>query len=92
MEGRKKILVIVRDRKAEALRMSVGLLGCDDQVEVFILDKELERTEEINRHLETLEEFEIKLYSNNSKNNFEYLTLEALADKLPNYDLVIPYL
>lgn len=91
MEEKKKILVIVRDRKAEALRMSAGLLGCDDQVEVFVLDEELEKTEEINRHLEILEEFEVKLYSNNSNNNLEYLTLEALAHQLPNYDLVIPY-
>jgi hypothetical protein len=91
MEVKKKILVIVRDRAAEALRLSAGLLGCDDQVEVFILNKKLERTDEINKYLEFLEEFEVQLYSNNRNNNFDYLTLEALAHKLSEYDLVIPY-
>ncbi|MBI4455528.1 MAG: hypothetical protein HY644_06475 [Acidobacteria bacterium] len=91
MDGKKTILVVLRDRKAEALRVSAGLLGCDDQVEVFVLDEELEKTEQIALHLRLLEEFEVKLYSNNTKNSLEYLTLEALAHRLPNYDLVIPY-
>ena len=42
----KKIAVLVRDRQGEALRMSVGITVMDDEVNVFVLDRAIESSEE----------------------------------------------
>ena len=37
----KKIAVLVRERQSEALRMSLGLILVDDQVDVYVLDRKV---------------------------------------------------
>jgi hypothetical protein len=81
----KKIAVLVRERKHEALRMALGSTLAQDEVNVFIMDGKLEEDEEISMSLK------VKIYSNNPDNNFEQKSTEEIALALPGYDVVIPY-
>lgn len=88
----KKIAVIVRDRQAEALRMAVGLTLADDEVDVFVMDNKLDHNDEaVNLSIETCNELDVNIYSNNPENNFEQLSTEEIARALVNYDTVLPY-
>lgn len=89
--AKKKIAVLVRDRKHEALRMAVGLTLADDEVNVFIMDDKLEPDEAIALNLETLTDLDCKIFSNNPENKYEQMTTEEIANALSGYDVVIPY-
>jgi hypothetical protein len=92
MEDTKKIAVIVRDRQAEALRVAGGLTLADDIIEVFVLDTKLDKNNaDIAMPLELATELELKMYSNNEENGYTTITLEEMAKKLLEYDVVIPY-
>lgn len=92
MSDAKKIAVIVRDRPAEALRVSGGLTLADDVIEVFILDRKLDKTNpEIAQPLELVTELDLKVYSNNPENGYTTMSLEEMAKKLLEYDIVVPY-
>lgn len=88
----KRIAVLTRDRQAEALRMSGGLTLLDDSVEVYVLDRKIEDTEVIAKHLDMVQNMlEIPMFTNCKDNSYDYLTNEELANKLLDYDVVIPY-
>lgn len=88
----KKIAVVVRERQAEALRMAVGLTLEDDEVNVFVMDKKLDVSDEsISLNVETCNDLDIKIYSNNPENAFEQMSTEDIARTLVNYDTVLPY-
>lgn len=88
----KKIAVLIRDRQAEALRMSVGLILLDDSIEVFVLDSELERTESNLDYIELAKEMDINFYSNNRENqDLQYMPLNEIALKLTEYDHILVY-
>jgi hypothetical protein len=88
----KKIAVVVRDRQAEALRMAVGLTLEDDEVNVFVMDKKLDDSDEsVSLNVETCTDLDIKIYSNNPENNFEQMSTDDIALALLNYDTVLPY-
>ena len=92
MSDTKKIAVIVRDRTAEALRVSGGLTLADDTVEVFILDRKLDKADPENAMpLELVTDLELKVYSNNAENGYTTITTEEMAKKLLEYDVVVPY-
>jgi hypothetical protein len=92
MADAKKIAVIVRDRPAEALRVAGGLTLADDTIEVFVLDGKLDKeAPEIAQPLELATDLELKMYSNNPENGYTTITLEEMAKKLLEYDLVVPY-
>lgn len=92
MSDTKRIAVIVRDRPAEALRVAGGLTLADDTIEVFVLDRKLDKNDpEIAQPLELVTDLELKVYSNNAENGFTTITLEETAAKLLEYDLVVPY-
>jgi len=92
MGDKKKIAVIVRDRPAEALRVAGGLTLADDIIDVIVLDHKLDKeAPEIIPALELATDLELKLYSNNPENGFTTITLEEMAKKLLEYDLVAPY-
>ncbi len=92
MADAKRIAVIVRDRPAEALRVAGGLTLADDSIEVFVLDRKLEKDDpEIAQPLELATDLELKMYSNNPENGFTTITLDEMAKKLLEYDLVVPY-
>ncbi len=88
----KKIAVLARDRQGEALRMSVGITLLDDTIDVYILDRKVEETEENEMNLEAMKDMEMKIYTNTKENpDFEYLSTEDIARRLLDYDVVIPY-
>lgn len=88
----KKIAVLVGERQEEALRMAVGITLMDDVVDVFVLDKKVEDTEANRLNLETMEMMKMQVYTNFSGNeDMEHLSNEQLADKLIEYDHIIPY-
>ncbi len=92
MSDAKKIAVIVRDRQGEALRVSSGLTLADDTVEVFVLDRVLDKNDpEITMPLELATDLDLKIYSNNKENGYTMITLEEMATKLLEYDIVVPY-
>jgi hypothetical protein len=92
MGDTKKIAVIVRDRQAEALRVAGGLTLADDTIDVFVLDRKLDKENpEVAQPLELATELELKMYSNNPENGCTTITLEEMAKKLLEYDLVVPY-
>jgi hypothetical protein len=88
----KKIAVLVRDRQEEALRMAVGIILLDDLIDVYVLDKEVERSGSNELYLETIVDMEMKAFTNVKGNEgMAYLTAEALALRLVDYDHVLPY-
>lgn len=89
--AKKRIAVVVRDRKSEALRMAVGLTLADDEVNVFIMNDKLETNDEIALNLETLPDLGCAIFSNNPENKFEQKSTEEIANALTGYDIVIPY-
>jgi hypothetical protein len=92
MSDAKKIAVVVRDRQGEALRVSIGLTLADDTVEVFVLDRVLDKSSpELAAPLELANDLDLKIYSNNPENGYTTLTLEDMAKKLLEYDVVVPY-
>jgi len=92
MGDTKKIAVIVRERQSEALRVSGGLTLADDTIEVFVLDRKLEKNDpEIAKPLELVNDLDLKMYSNNPENGYTTISLEEMAKKLLEYDLVVPY-
>jgi hypothetical protein len=92
MGDTKKIAVIVRERQGEALRVSGGLTLADDTIEVFVLDRKLEKKDpEITQPLELVNDLDLKMYSNNPENGYTTISLEEMAKKLLEYDIVVPY-
>ncbi len=88
----KKIAVVVRERQAEALRMAVGLTLEDDEVNVFIMDNKLDVNDEsLSLNVETCNDLDVKIFSNNPENDFEQMSTEDIARALVNYDSVLPY-
>jgi hypothetical protein len=87
----KKIAILVRERKHEALRMAVGATLTDDEVNVFVMDDKLEPDDEMSLNLETLADIDVKVFSNNPDNQLEQKSTEEIARVLPEYDIIIPY-
>ncbi len=88
----KRIAVLVRDRQSEALRMALGLVLLDDAVDVYVLDRKLEDTEEVSLNLSTLQEFDFRIYTNEPANEgLVYLSAEQIARKVCEYDHAIAY-
>ena len=87
----KKIAVLVRDRKHEALRMAVGATLMNDEVHVFVMDEKLESDEDVEINLQMLEDLKARVFSNNPENEFEQRTTEEIAGMLVDYDVVLPY-
>ena len=92
MGDSKKIAVIVRDRPGEALRVAGGLTLADDTIEIFVLDRVLDKEDpDIVQPLELATDLDLKIYSNNPENGFTTITLDEMAKKLLEYDVVVPY-
>ena len=92
MGDTKRIAVIVRDRQSEALRVAGGLTLADDTIDVYVLDRKLDKTaKELAGPLELVSDLDLKVYSNNAENGFTTIALEEMAKKLLEYDFVVPY-
>ncbi len=87
----KKIAILARDRQSEAFRISAGLIMMDDAIDVFVLDRKVSADPDTQSNLEMCKEMGLNVYTNNKDNaGLEYLSTEALADKLTEYDIIDP--
>lgn len=90
----KKIGVIVKEddpyKQSEAVRVALGLTLMDDRVELIVLGT-LKRSEAVEKNLRLLKSMKGMAYSNSSENKMEILSLEEMARKLLEYDVVVPY-
>jgi hypothetical protein len=95
----KKIAVIIRDRESEALRMAIGL-SILHKVDIYILAKKINLTDEVLMNMEMIKELKLGLYTDNLScyeqikqinNNIELLTIEGIAKNLLKYDNILPY-
>ncbi len=87
----KKIAVIVRDRQSEALRMALGI-SVLNRVDVYIFDRKLATDEDIMLNLQMIKEMKIGLYTNTTMNEgLEYISTEGIAERLLEYDNILPY-
>ncbi len=88
----KRIAVLVRDRRGEALRMALGLTLLDDVVDVYLLDGRFQAAEPEALDLDLMKEMGMKAYSNRrDEAEMEFLSIAEIAETLPGYDHVIPY-
>ena len=88
----RKIAILVRDRQEEALRMSIGLTLMDDSIDVYVLDKKINDSENNALNIETIKEMGMKIFSNCADNTeMEYLSTKEISQKIPSYDHVLAY-
>lgn len=89
---KKKIAVLVRERQDEAMRMAVGIILADDQVDVFVLNRKLSQSEQNLLNLKTMRDFDMAVFTNTRDNpDFNYIADSDLASKLLEYDHILPY-
>ena len=84
------IAVVARDKQGEALRMSIGLTVLNDSIDIFLTEK-FKKEESTKTQLEVIRDLNLKIYSTVSGSQFEYISPEALADKLLEYEKILPY-
>ena len=93
----KKVAVLIKDkdRQYEGLRSSLGLLLENHQVSMFVLNHEIELTEEYHDNMEFIDEMGGARYSNIAENvdnhGFQSATLSEVAVKLKDNEIVIPF-
>lgn len=94
----KKVAVVIKDIKQqyEGLRVSLGALLDNVEIQMFVLNHEIENMDEAyHDNMEFLDEMEGERFSNNSANvekyGFTHVTLRETAEKLKAADLVIPF-
>ena len=92
----KKVAVLIKRKQDlfEGLRTSLGLAVENLYTHMFVLDVEVNLTDEYQENLEWLDELECQYYSNNKSNisyGFIYLNYEEIVKKLETMDLVIPF-
>ncbi|MEJ2697554.1 MAG: hypothetical protein P8013_13025 [Candidatus Sulfobium sp.] len=72
--------------------MSLGMTLLEDTVDVFVLDRPVEDSQENIMNMGTMKEMGIKLYTNlEGSSGLEFIPTRDIANLLPVYDHVLPY-
>jgi hypothetical protein len=93
----KKVAVLIKDkeRQYEGLRSSLGLLLESHVISMFVLDHEVDMTEEYQDNMGFIDEMGGARYSNVAANvekyGFKPVKLEEIAVQLRDNDVVIPF-
>ncbi len=88
----KKIAVLIGDRQEEALRMSLCLTQVNEIVDVYVLDRKLERVGSTISLFDMIKMMDVPIYSNLADDgDLEYLPTDDIARRLVEYDHVLPY-
>ncbi|MEE8428877.1 MAG: hypothetical protein V3S33_05185 [Gammaproteobacteria bacterium] len=88
----KKIIVLVRNRQAEALRMALGMTLADDAVDVCVVEGKLEETEANTLNLGLLKEMDVDVLTCRRENEgLEFVAPDDLPARLTQYDHILPY-
>jgi len=97
MSTGKKVAVVIKDkeRQYEGLRSSLGLLLEKHVVSMFVLNHEVDMTEEYSDNMGFIDEMGGARYSNVpanvEKHGFTAVALDDLPAKLLESELVIPF-
>lgn len=93
----KRVAVVIKDkdRQYEGLRSSLGLLLEKHVISMYVLNHEVEMTEEYQDNMGFIDEMGGARYSNVpgnvEKHGFQAVTLDDVAAKLRDAELVIPF-
>ena len=93
----KKVAVVIKDkeRQYEGLRSSLGLLLEDHQIDMFVLNHEVDMTEEYFDNMGFIDEMGGSRFSNvpanAEKHGFQLVSLEEVSRKLGDHEIVIPF-
>jgi hypothetical protein len=93
----KKVSVLIKDkdRQYEGLRSSLGLLLENHVVSMFVLDHEVEMTEEYSDNMGFIDEMGGARYSNVpancEKHGFKPVTVDEIPAKVAGEELVIAF-
>jgi len=88
---RKKIAVLIRERREEALRMAVGLTLANDEITVFFMSGLPEKNDDTVMSLQALQDLGARIYAGVRDAEFPFRDKAEIAGSLSAYDTVIPY-